>query len=86
MIFQTRVNNIPCQCQVLEYSPAVPMHVYGTGMGDAHPPESAEFDFAILDSRGRKAPWLEKYLTPADTSRLLWEYETMELGDYYAEQ
>jgi hypothetical protein len=62
------------------------MHVYGTGMGDADPPESAEFDFEILDKRGRKAPWLEKYLTSADVTRLLWEYETMEEGDYYANQ
>ena len=50
------------------------MQVYGSGQGDAHPPEPTEFEYEILDRRGRKAPWLEKYLTVADEERLLLEF------------
>lgn len=74
MIFDTRVNNIPCQCKVLEYSPYVPLRVYGPDINEATPPEGETFDCIILDRRGRKAPWLEKYLTPADSDRLLEEF------------
>lgn len=84
MIFDTQVNGIPCQCRVLDYSPRIPMRVYGPGMGDADPPEGETFDYAILDRKGYKAPWLEKYITDEDSDRLLEEYRIMQLGDYYA--
>lgn len=74
MIFDTRVNGIPCQCNVLYYSPEVPMRITGSGQGDADPPEDAEFAFEILDSKGRKAPWLEKYVNQADSDRLYEEF------------
>ena len=84
MIFDTRVNGIPCVCKVLEYTPYIPMQVYGPGMGDAHPPESEVFEFALLDRSNKPAPWLEKYVTEAVSDRLLEEYRIMELADYYA--
>ena len=74
MIFDTRVNGIPCQCHVVHFEPAVPMRITGSGQGDADPPEDAEFDFEILDCRDRKAPWLEKYLTEEDNLRLYEEF------------
>ena len=64
MIFETRINGIPCQCKVLDYCPGRPMKVTGPGFGDADPPEPPEFDFEILDRRGNKAPWLSKHITP----------------------
>ncbi len=74
MIFDTRVNGIPCQCNVTFYSPAVPMRITGSGQGDADPPEDSEFDFEILDRRNRKAPWLERYVTPEVVDRLHEEF------------
>ena len=50
------------------------MQVYGSGQGDAHPPEPTVFEYEILDRRGRKASWLVKYLTDADDERLLREF------------
>lgn len=83
MIFPTRVNNIPCQCSVVNYSPYRPMQIYGSGMGDCHPPEEEEFDFEILDTKGRHAPWLEKYLTDQTTAELLEEFHILKQADYY---
>lgn len=74
MIFETRVNRIPCQCKVTHYRPPEPMRVYGPGMADADPPIDAEFEFIILDRKGRPAPWLEKYVGPDDNQRLLEEF------------
>ena len=74
MIFETKVHSIPCLCSVTNYSPYIPMRITGSGMGDADAPEGGEFDFDILDRRGRKAPWFEKYLQPADTDRLHEEF------------
>lgn len=74
MIFPTTVNGIPCQCHVLHHSPAVPMKVYGPGMGDCHPPEHEEFAYELLDRRGRRASWLDRYITPEVDDRLLDTY------------
>lgn len=63
MIFDTKIAGIPCQCRVSHYTPAVPMRVYGPGMGDADAPESADFEYEILDRKGYPAPWLEKKIT-----------------------
>ena len=76
MIFDTRVNGIPCLCQVLDYSPYIP--AYGN-----FAPELITFDYAILDRHSKPAPWLEKYLTDADTDRLLEEYQIMQKAEYY---
>ena len=72
--FATRVAGIPCKIEVTYYAAAVPMRLTGTGYGDADPPEPEEFEFAVLDRRGRPAPWLERKLTEADSDRLLAEY------------
>lgn len=75
MIFETRVHNIPCQCEVTGYLKALPMRITGTGFGDCEPPEPEEFEFILLDRKGRPAAWLEKYLTVDDEIRLLEEYK-----------
>lgn len=74
--FPTRVHGIPCQCQVLEYEPPLPMRITGTGYGDALPPEPERFSFRILDSTGYIASWLEQYLDDTDHYRLLEEYHS----------
>ena len=72
--FHTRVHGIPCLCDVTFYSPGAPMRITGWGFGDAEPPETGEFEYQILDRRGRHAPWLEAKLVEADDDRLLEEY------------
>jgi len=73
--FNTRVAGIPCQCHVTLYAPGAPMRITGTGFGDAEPPEPEEFEFRLLDRRGRPAPWLEAKLSDDDEDRLLVEYK-----------
>ena len=42
MIFTTKINGIPCLCEVTFHQKASPMRVTGTGFGDAEPPEYEE--------------------------------------------
>ena len=65
MKFQTKVCGIPCTVVVTLYRKAVPMRIYGSGMGDCDPPEPEEFEFHLLDRRGYPAKWLEAKLTTA---------------------
>jgi hypothetical protein len=60
------------------------MECYGIGMGEAHPPEEAEFEYELLDRRGRRAIWLEKYITPKVQERLGEEIHIMQEGELYA--
>lgn len=68
MIFKTRALGIPCLCEIVHYSPAMPMQVYRTG--NATPPEPEEVELQLLDRHGYKADWLERKLTPADWAKL----------------
>lgn len=61
MIFDTRVNGIPCQCQVTAWEPYIPPRITGMGMGDCDPPEEEYFEYVLLDRNGRPAPWLDRY-------------------------
>lgn len=72
--FATQLQKIPCQCQVLHYSPALPMRITGTGFGDADPPEPEEFDYQLLDTKGCRARWLERKVTEDDEARFCKEY------------
>ena len=83
MEFETRVSGIPCICRVVDWTPYREMRVYGPGMGDCDPPEPEEFEYEILDSRGRKASWLEKKLTKDDKPRLLEEFHIERMGERY---
>ncbi|SJK83809.1 hypothetical protein [Halomonas elongata] len=80
MTFHTHIAGIPCLCEVTHYSAARPMRITGTGFGDAEPPEPVEFEFRILDRRGRLAEWLERKVTQSDEARLLAEYRAEESG------
>ena len=80
MIFDTKVHGIPCQCRVVAYKPSLPMLVYGSGFGDAAPPEEEHFEYEILDRRGREAPWLAQYVTEGDEQRL--KTEALQEQDY----
>lgn len=82
MIFPTTVHGIPCKCHVTHYAQAVPMIVYGPGMGDATPPEPEEFEYQLLDRRGRRAKWLEKFINPTVDDRMAEEYHIMQMAEY----
>lgn len=76
MIFQSRISGIPCQIEVTHYNPERSMQVYGTGFGDAYPPEPEEFEFLVLDRSGRQADWLAAKLRPSDEARIFDEFQT----------
>lgn len=83
MIFPTTVQGIPCQVEVTHFIPAVPMYVYGPGMGEAEPPEPAEISFRLLDRKGYPAKWLEKKLDTMAEARLYEEIDVMLTAEYY---
>lgn len=83
MTFDTRVNGIPCKCEVLDYQPYIPMRITGPGFGDADPPEDEYFEFQLLDRRGRPAPWLERYLSPDVEDELLAQYREVLRKEIY---
>ena len=76
MEFQTKVRDIPCTVVVTLYRKAVPMRIYGSGMGDCDPPEPEEFEFRLLDRKGYPAPWLETKLTSSMEDELLKEFNS----------
>lgn len=71
MIFNYKLNGIPCQIEVMYYSSFRDSVRYGTGYGDVTAPEPEEFEFVILDRKGYKANWLEKYCTPVVKADIL---------------
>lgn len=79
--FNTHISGIPCQCQVNYATPVIPMRVYGSGMGDADPPEGGDFDFHILDRKGYRAKWLEHKITSKDVARLYEEFCIMQKAE-----
>ena len=83
MIFSTKVNGIPCQVKVTHFMPATPMRVYGPEMEDAEEGEPEEFEFELLDRRGRPATWLDRYVTDEVAERIAEEHHLICLADYY---
>lgn len=82
MVFETTVHGIPCKCNVTNYAPFVSAKLTGP-MEDAVEAEGEEFDFELLDKRGNRAEWLDKYLTAQVTDTLLEDYLTMIEGELY---
>ena len=83
MIFTTKIDGIPCQCEVIYHVKPEPMRITGSGYGDAEPPVLEDIEFEILDRRGRKAPWLARKLTQADDYRLMEEFNLIQQGERY---
>ena len=76
MEFHSKVCGIPCIVKVITYRKAVPVKIWGSGMGDCDPPEPEEFEFQLLDRKGYSAAWLESKLTPADEQRIYEDFHT----------
>ena len=66
--FTTKVAGIPCICEVTAHYRGKPATRFDEG-------DDVEFECIILDSKGRRAAWLEKKLTDDDYSRLADEWE-----------
>jgi len=82
MFFETKVDGIPCRCEVESYSPSTPMIITGSGFGDATPPEPEEFCFELLDDQGNPIPELEE-INSYDMERLIHEYKAKLEDDFY---
>lgn len=67
--FRARARGIPCIVRVTNYEPAVPAHFRGHPDG-WEPGEPEEIELEILDSRGRRAQWLENKLDSSDWASL----------------
>ena len=74
-MFNTKINNIPCKCKVTNYEAAKPVRIYGSDISDADMHEPEEFEYELLDRKGYRAAWLDKYVTPEVDRRLLEEYQ-----------
>jgi len=66
---EARVAGIPCLIGVVDYERYQPAYISGPPE-DCYPAEGGTGDFEILDSRGRRAPWLEKKITAQDEENI----------------
>jgi len=82
---ESRVAGIPCLIGVIDWEAYVP--AYTSGPPDrCYPSEGGCGSWEVLDRRGRKAPWLERKMTPADERRVEQDvFEAMEnkADDWY---
>lgn len=74
-MFDSRVSGIPCQIKVTHYQKEIAARTWGRS-DDWHPGEPEEFEFEVYDRRGRRAEWLERKLTEADSDRILEEFKS----------
>jgi hypothetical protein len=70
--FRTRVDGIPCLCRVTYYHPADETPVNSTTIS---PPDEEEFEFELLDRRGKPANWLNKKINSDIEAELLAQYK-----------
>lgn len=82
MIFPTTVNGIPCQCEVTYFRPGARAQLLGPPE-KCHPAEPDEFEFVLLDRRGRRATWLDRYITPQVANRIAEEHHIVIEGELY---
>lgn len=66
---EATVQGIPCLIKVTHFSPGSPGRYYGPAEA-CYPAEDPEFNYDILDRRGRPAPWLERKVTDTDRERI----------------
>jgi hypothetical protein len=69
--FKTRVDNIPCICRVTWYQPADDTPVNSTTIS---PPDEEEFEFELLDRKGKPANWLNRKINHEIEAELLAQY------------
>ena len=67
MIFNSRIQGIPCKIEITDYAPPELKIVTCTTI---NPPDPGELEWIVLDRRGREADWLADKLTKADRQRI----------------
>lgn len=65
MIISARIQGIPCQARATYYCKEESPILTGP-MDWADPGSPAEIEFQVLDTRGKKAEWLERKMTDED--------------------
>lgn len=70
--FASRIAGIPCMIDVTHYREQKPMGRWADSDMDCD--GFTEFEYQVLDRRGRPAPWLERKATKDDEARILAEY------------
>jgi hypothetical protein len=68
--FETRVNGLPCIAEVTYYE-GTNFRINSTSLEPNDHPELIEL--TLLDRKGYRAKWLERYLTPEIQDQLLYE-------------
>ena len=68
--FETRVNGIPCIAE-LSYYPGTNFHITSASLEPNDYPEIISLE--LMDRKGYRAKWLEKYLDEQTEDRLLSE-------------
>jgi len=58
-------DRIECEAVLTHYTPGLPMQVYGSGYGDAHPPEPEELEYELYRN-GKRCLRLEYLVTEDD--------------------
>lgn len=71
-IIQTRLAGIPCQIAVSNFKRVKGSYSYNAP-SDADFYGYTDYDYEVLDRRGRPAPWLEKKVSQADIDEKIME-------------
>lgn len=79
-IIQTRLAGIPCQIAVSNFKRVKGSYSYNAP-SDLDYTGYTEYDYEVLDRRGRPAPWLEKKVTEDEICDVIAEYFENELED-----
>ena len=69
---QTRLAGIPCQIAVTDFRRVEGSYSYNAP-SDADFYGYTDYDYEVLDRRGRPAPWLEKKVSQADIDEKIME-------------
>lgn len=67
--FPTKVQGIPCLCEIVDFTPYVPARIYGP-IELCRPAEGGEIELQLRDRKGYVADWLNKKVTEEDQARL----------------
>lgn len=89
-IIQTRLAGIPCQITVSNFKRVKGSYSYNAP-SDLDYTGYTEYDYQVLDRRGRPAPWLERKVSADDIEQKIIghfdEYcDDLQLGESYAKR